>query len=198
VIAGAALFHKVILRNYARLPVEVPLDFLFEVDFADVFEVRGFKRAGPGHHFEPMLGDDSLTFRYRGLDGVKRFTKIMFQPRPTELQVGHASFLITLKPGEQKEIEVQIIGGSEKTSVGNQTAAHFEDALAQRRFEIERLDARWARISASHQSLDQLLQRSAADLTSMIRFASEGTFLMAGVPWHATPFGRDSILVNAG
>jgi glycogen debranching enzyme len=42
VIAGAALYHKVIVRNYSRLRVEIPMDFLFGVDFADLFDVRGF------------------------------------------------------------------------------------------------------------------------------------------------------------
>jgi glycogen debranching enzyme len=43
VIAGAALFHKLTVKNYARLRVEIPLDFVFGVDFADLFEVRGFQ-----------------------------------------------------------------------------------------------------------------------------------------------------------
>ena len=194
VIAGAALFHKVTLLNYARLSVEIPLDFLFAVDFADLFEVRGFKRTSQGSHFEPLIGGDSMTFLYRGLDGVRRFTKIIFQSPPAALETGRASFLLTLKPDEQRDIEVRIIGGCEETGAGSPTPARFDDALAQRRSEIERLDAGWARISASNESFDLMLQRSAADLTSMIRFAPEGTFLMAGIPWFATLFGRDSIL----
>src|SRR5262249_34476584 len=84
--------------------------------------------------------------------------------------------------------------GSQETGAGSMTPVRFDDALAQRRGEIASLDAGWARISASHESLDLLLQRSASDLTSMIRFAPEGTFMMAGIPWFATLFGRDSIL----
>ena len=44
--------------------------------------------------------------------------------------------------------------------------------------------------------LDLLLEHSAADLASMIRFAWEGTFLMAGIPWFATLFGSDTILTT--
>jgi glycogen debranching enzyme len=194
VIAGAALFHKVILVSYARVPVEIPLDCLFAVDFADVFEVRGFKRNRRGNYFEPVIDSDSLTFLYHGLDERRRFTKLKFQPPPAALEAGRAAFSITLQPDEQKEIEVRITGECEATGVSNPAPVHFDQALTQRRAEIARLDAGWARISASHESLDLLLQRSAADLTSMIRFAPEGTFLMAGIPWFATLFGRDSIL----
>ncbi len=193
VIAGAVLFHKVTLRNYARLTVEIPLDFLFGADFADVFEVRGFRRTSYGRRLAPLVTRDTVTFVYHGLDGMKRFTQLAFQSAPVTLEAGRASFLVRLKPDEQKEVEVRILCGCEEAS-SSQTPTRFDDALMQRRAEIERLDAGWARISASHESLDLLLQRSIADLTSMMRFAPEGTFLMAGIPWFATLFGRDSML----
>jgi glycogen debranching enzyme len=194
VIAGPALFHKVTVRNYARLQVEIPLDFLFGGDFADVFEVRGFKRDNRGHQSEPELAGNTVTFVYRGLDNLRRFTSIAFAPQPSALETRRASFLFTLKPDEQKDVEVRITCGCEENDAGSQAPLKFDDSLTQRRLEIARLDAGWAKITASHESLDFLLQRSAADLTSMIRFAPEGTFLMAGVPWFATLFGRDSIL----
>lgn len=194
VIAGAALFHKLTVRNYARLQVEIPLDFLFEVDFADVFEVRGFKRTNRGQHPDQEVASNIVTFRYLGRDGVGRFTKILFEAPPAALETGRASFLFTLKPDEEKTLEVRIVSGCEEAGAGSQTPVRFNDALAQRRSEIARLNAGWANITASNESLDMLLQRSAADLTSMIRLAPEGTFLMAGIPWFATLFGRDSIL----
>ena len=194
VIAGAALFHKLTIRNYAHLQVEIPLDFLFGVDFADVFEVRGFKRANLGQHPDQDLASNIVTFRYFGRDMVRRFTKILFETPPAVLGTGRASFLFTLKPDEEKVFEVRIVGGCEEAGAGSQTPVRFDDALVQRRSEIARLDAGWASITASNESLDLLLRRSAADLTSMIRFTPEGTFLMAGIPWFATLFGRDSIL----
>ena len=194
VIASPALFHKVIVRNYSRLKVEIPLDFLFAVDFADVFEVRGLKRTEQGQYYEPQVASHTVTFLYRGLDNMRRVTRIVFEPSPDTLDDGRASFMFTLKPDEEKELEVRIISGHEGAAASVQTPERFHDALAQRRSEIAQLDAGWARISASHESLDLLLQRSAADLTSMIRFEPEGTFLMAGIPWFATLFGRDSIL----
>jgi len=194
VIAGAALFHKLTVKNYARLRVEIPLDFMFGVDFADLFEVRGFKRADQRPHPDHGVTGNVVTFVYRGRDGVRRFTRIIFESPPATLGTERASFRFTLKPDEQREVEVRIVSGCEEAHAGSPTPIRFDDALAQRRSEIARLDAGWARISASHESLDLLLQRSAADLTSMIRFAPEGAFLMAGIPWFATLFGRDSIL----
>jgi glycogen debranching enzyme len=193
-IAGAALFHKLTVRNYACVQVEIPLYFLFEVDFADVFEVRGFKRTKRGQHPDPEVAGKIVRFLYHGLDGARRFTKILFEDAPAALEAGRAAFQFTLKPGQEKALEVQIVCGCEQASRGSQTRARFDDALAQHRSEIARLDAGWAVITASNESLELLLQRSVGDLTSMIRFAPEGAFLMAGIPWFATLFGRDSIL----
>ncbi len=194
VIAGAVLFHKVVVRNYARLPVEIPLDFLFGVDFADLFEVRGFKRSRRGSYDEPQVAADRVRFAYRGLDDQRRVTEIVFEPAPIRLGRDRASFLFTLKPDEQRELEVRIAGECVEVPVRRAAPVRFEDALSQRRDEIAQLDAGWSKITASHEPLDSLLRRSSADLTTVIQFAPEGTFLMAGIPWFATLFGRDSIL----
>ncbi len=193
VIENAALFHKVILRNYARSKVAIRLDFSFGVDFADLFEVRGFKRGRRGVYCEPRANAGSVTFTYRGLDGARRFTSVVFEPAPERLETGHASFAIVLGPDEMTELEARIVGQCDD-SPGSQPPIRFDDALARRRAEISRYEAGWSKLTASSEQLDWLLRRSSADLTSMIRYAPEGTFLMAGIPWFATLFGRDSIL----
>jgi glycogen debranching enzyme len=196
VIAGTALFHKVILHNYTWLRVEVPLDFLFAVDFADLFEVRGFKRMHRGTCSGPEVAGDSVRFFYSGLDDIRRFSDIDFRPEPASLEAGRASFIFTLKPDEAKELEVRIVGGTESTITSRKSPVHYQPALAERRVEIARYDAGWSTITASNESLEGLLRRSSADLTSMIRYAPEGTFTMAGIPWFATLFGRDSLLTS--
>jgi glycogen debranching enzyme len=52
----------------------------------------------------------------------------------------------------------------------------------------------WATIASNNESFDSLLNRSAAALTSLISSRADGTFIMAGIPWFATLFGRDSIV----
>jgi glycogen debranching enzyme len=193
VIAGPAIFHKVTLINYARMPIEIPLDFLVGVDFADLFELRGFKRARRGDYFDPQIDRSGIDFSYRGLDGKARSTQIVFAPEPIELDGERASFLFTLEPDEKKEIEVRIVC-HEDSRAGNRLPVRFEDALQQRRSDIGRFDNGWCHITSSNELLNSLLRRSSADLTSLIQFAPEGTFIMAGIPWFATLFGRDSIL----
>jgi glycogen debranching enzyme len=196
VIAGTALLHKVILRNYTGLCFEVPLDLLFSVDFADLFEVRGFKRTRRGTRSAPQVAGDSVRFFYRGADQVRRFSDIVFKPEPASLEAGRASFIFTLKREEAKELEVRIEGGSQDAIANKRSPVQYRDALAKRRAEIAQYEAGWSTITSSNESLEALLRRSSADLTSMIRYSPEGTFTMAGIPWFATLFGRDSILTS--
>lgn len=194
VIAASAVFHNAIIRNYTRTPIEIAIDFLFAVDFADLFELRGFKRAHRGQYSQPETRDASVRFLYRGLDDSQRFSEIAFDPAPGLLRADRASFLFTLEPDEQKQVEVRVAGGKEKPATSIHLPARFQQALDERRAEIARYQEGWCTISASYEPLESLLRQSVIDLTSVIRDGPEGTFMMAGIPWFATLFGRDSIL----
>jgi glycogen debranching enzyme len=196
VLSEPSVFHRVIVRNFARTPVRLPIEFAFAVDFADLFQVRGIKRRRRGEAMRPEAAADTVRFRYRGIDEVRRTTEIFFTPRPHSLSDGRATFLLNLKPDERAEIEVRINVASD--SPRELPARHginrFDQALASRCSEIARLGESCARVSASNEYLDSLLRRSAADLISIVSTRPEGVYMMAGIPWFATLFGRDSIV----
>jgi glycogen debranching enzyme len=195
VIVGASLLHKVVIHNYAHAPLRVMLDFIFAVDFADLFEVRGVKRSRRGETRQPEISAGNVVFSYLGMDGVERFTEIAFSTEPAALDAGRASFQLDLAPDEDWTLEVRVTGASENTSDDRYThPPRFADALATRRAEIEKSARGWSGISASNELMGSLLHRSVADLTALIRYAPEGTFIMAGIPWFATLFGRDSLI----
>jgi glycogen debranching enzyme len=57
------------VANYGLEPLETPLTIQFDADFADVFEVRGTRRAARGQRLPGTSGSESIM-RYQGLDGV--------------------------------------------------------------------------------------------------------------------------------
>jgi len=193
-ISGSELCQQVVVRNFARLAVEIPLDFLFDADFADLFEVRGVRRSRRGYLYQPEVARDRVRFKYQGLDGRKRFTCLVFDPEPAELRHGRASFRVRLMPDEQRAMEIQVTGGCEESASPAEKPVKFARVLAKRRSEIASYHPGWSSITASSEPLNNLLNRSTADLTSIMQATAEGTFIMAGIPWFATLFGRDSIL----
>ena len=85
-------------------------------------------------------------------------------------------------------------GRAARTNPGADGVTNFAGALSVRHAEISALQRGATQLSASNEILDNLLRRSQCDLTSIIARGADGTFIMAGIPWFATLFGRDSIL----
>jgi glycogen debranching enzyme len=198
VLDNATLIHRLRIRNYAEIPLQIPIEFFISADFADIFEVRGVERKVHGRLLRPRLGHRTLRLFYDGLDGVRRYTEASFDSEPRALSRDHAVFLLTLARDESAEIETRIAGGSETRHPRTHAKRprDFDSAVEARRAAIEKCEAGWARISASNGVFDTLLARSQADLTSLISQNPESTFIMAGIPWFATLFGRDSIITT--
>src|SRR5439155_1072437 len=73
--------------NYNPYPVQLKITFSLASDFADIFEVRGFRRQNRGHHDPPVVGERHVEFVYHGLDGVTRRTVAEFGPQPDRIRV---------------------------------------------------------------------------------------------------------------
>ncbi|MGH7932466.1 MAG: amylo-alpha-1,6-glucosidase, partial [Candidatus Binataceae bacterium] len=196
-LTDAKLVHRLSVRNYGGAPLQILLEFFFGADFADIFEVRGVRREIHGTVFRPELGKKTVRFSYKGLDGVKRLTEIAFDTTPRALSGGRAAFVLNLAPNENRGLEIGITSGGRVGPRGRrERSANFDSALAARRSEIADSQAMWAKLSASNQLFDSLLKRSQADLTALISHTPDGSFMMAGIPWFATLFGRDSIITT--
>jgi glycogen debranching enzyme len=198
VLADATLVHRLRVRNYAETSLEIPLEFFLGADFADIFEVRGVERKRRGKTLPTELGNDSVRFSYQGLDGVRRFTEIAFDTTPHALRGDQAVFLVNVDRDQTADLEMRITGGCEPEAWHGRSTplAEFDSTLAGRRSKIEESQTAWARLSTGNDLFDSLLTRSQADLTSLISNTADGTFMMAGIPWFATLFGRDSIITT--
>jgi glycogen debranching enzyme len=196
VLDGAALYHRVTLRNYVRAPVEVELDFFYRVDFVDVFEVRGLRRERRGQMLSAAIDGSQIELSYSGLDNLRRSTEIRFDCAASEINEQRALFVLRLEPGETRTLECRITAG-EQSRPGRsvQGAGNFRAALEERQSELAGFRNGWASITASNNEFATMIRRAAVDLTSLVTHAEAGgAFIMAGVPWFATLFGRDSII----
>ena len=198
VLNNEALIHRVILRNYVRTPLEIALDFYYGVDFHDVFEVRGIDRKRRGQMLTSIVNSDQVDLRYRGLDDVERITEICFSAKPNELTDQRASFILRIGAGETYEIDCRVAARTQSHPAPTRRivcAGDFETALERRQAELKTFRDGWAVASASDAQFASAIRRSSFDLTSIMTDAGGGgAFIMAGIPWFATLFGRDSII----
>ncbi len=196
VLNGAALYHHLTLRSYFREPLDIEIDFFYSVDFADVFEVRGLRRARRGLMLKPRVEGSRVELSYQGLDNATRSTEVRFDCAPKSIDAQRAVFAMRLEPGENHKLECRITaGGTSHAARTTPYASNFRAAVEERQSELSRFHDGWARIDASDREFSSMIRRAKVDLTSIVTDANGGgAFIMAGVPWFATLFGRDSII----
>ncbi len=177
-------------RNFGSSHLRLRIDFAFDADFADVFEVRGYKRHRRGRISANVQGADAVRFTYASLDGEPRVTDVFFTPAPQKLGPRDASFELDL-PAKAHDFIVMSIhcsvgGGSSQRNV-------FRAMRAARR-ELRDATRRVAAVETSSGLINEVLSRSMADISMLVTDKEHGPYPYAGVPWFSTPFGRDGIV----
>jgi glycogen debranching enzyme len=204
VMGEGKLFHRLMVRNFTQTPATLELEFRFAADFADLFEVRGFNRRHHGTLLTPVWHNNRIRFLYRGLDGVLRFSKLHFNRAPTVLDSGHAVYSLKLKAESDLRLDLSVECGIQSEALAAPAKAGrrarpeatvgFDRALQARRAQIAHSEAGWAKVTAGNELINSLLRNSECDLVSIMSHLAGGTYIMAGIPWFATLFGRDSII----
>jgi glycogen debranching enzyme len=178
------------ISNHGLGPIEVPLSFRFDADFADVFEVRGTRRASRGHRLPDVSSPDALL-RYQGLDGVERQTRIRALRTPDHTEDGALFFRINLEPHARADIEIAV--GCEINGDTRPVPRYFE-AVTKLREQATAHEERTCKVLSSNHAFNRWFQRSWADLRMMVTETPYGPYPYAGIPWFSTPFGRDGII----
>jgi glycogen debranching enzyme len=184
-------FERVTLTNFSLHEQEYTLAFSFDADYADIFEVRGNKRAARGEKSEPMIrGDSVVVLGYAGLDGAERRTQIEFDPAPTVLGVSFARYTVRLAAGERREFFITVRPDPQEKA----GPPDYQKARQAVRREVRKQAAGFAKIHSSNEQLTRWAHRSYADARMLLTPTECGMYPYAGIPWYSTPFGRDGIL----
>jgi glycogen debranching enzyme len=181
-------YECVRIQSYCTEPIRLSLAWRFAADYADIFEVRGTKRAAHGRKLEAEVLDREVVLGYVGLDGVVRRTRLLFSAEPAQLGPTTARFDLELEPHEEATLYL-----SASCEIGERIVepVSYEEAVDE---VTQSLSEHGCRIEASNERFNGWLHRSSADLKMMVSQTSQGPYPYAGVPWFSTPFGRDGLL----
>jgi glycogen debranching enzyme len=182
-------YQRLRVFNYGDTDLDVDLTVTFESDFADIFEVRGVTRAERGTLHEAAVRDGSLVLAYTGLDDVERRTIVTCSPEGTIGEDG-VRFDVSVPARHARELFVSIAceAGAEST------VEDYASALVHEREAMQGRAIGYAEVSTSNELFNTWINRSLADLRMMVVDTDGGEFPHAGVPWFASPFGRDAII----
>jgi len=187
---GAA-YQRLRIQNHGDRPCEVRLTLAFANDFADLFEVRGMRRARRGIATAEIRGTTGVTLNYQGLDGRGRRTMLLFEPAPERLSTSVASYAFDLQANEARSVYVTVKcdqGATESLPLP------FRKGLRAAFQEHRDTSRGMATISTSNSIFNEVMCRSMADLAILTTATPEGPYPYAGIPWYSTTFGRDGII----
>ena len=182
-------YQRLAVKNYGDRNVSFELSLSFANDFADIFEVRGMRRARRGAARRPVIGANDVLLAYEGLDHVVRRTKIAFDPTPNSLESNLAHYRISLTPAQSITIFVSLECDPAEARPRN----FFRSMIAAKR-ETRTATRHMATVQTSNAIFNEVLCRSMADLNMLTTQTGDGRYPFAGIPWYSTTFGRDGLI----
>lgn len=183
------------VTNHNAYPVLLEVVFRFAADFADIFEVRGHEPEFRGELEPPLWRHAALTMAYKGRDGRRRETLILFTPRPlsvqTDAEVGFATYQLHLASQESASIRLVV------TLDGRLEAAQGVERYGVVKREYDSWLAGTTEVRTDNEFFNLVLKRSLTDLRMLWNHHDSGAgYPAAGTPWYDTLFGRDSAIAG--
>lgn len=189
-LLNGTAYQRLRMQNHGDRLFDVRLSFAFASDFADLFEVRGMRRARRGSA-SAEVGEARVGLNYQGLDGNRRRTTLLFDPAPEQLSTSVASYAFDLKPNEARSIYVTV---KCELGVEENVALPFRKGLRAAFRERQTASRGMATITSSNDIFNEVVCRSMADLAMLTTNTPQGPYPYAGIPWYSTTFGRDGII----
>jgi glycogen debranching enzyme len=183
-------YQRFAVRNHGLAPVELVFSLCFNNDFADLFEVRGERRARRGVTSQRVIGGNQVLLSYKGLDDSWRRTTLTFDPQPEELSENSATYRFSLAPHESRSIFLLV---SCREAVEDRPVPFMRGLLGAHR-ELRRDNDDIATAETSNGLFNEVLCRAAADLRMLMTATPQGRYPYAGIPWYSTTFGRDGLI----
>jgi glycogen debranching enzyme len=192
ILLADRLTERLTLTNFLARPIDFAVDLSLGCDFADIFEVRGWKREGRGQFLEPRVEDRQLCFLYRGLDGATIRSRVAFAEAPDELRGDLAAWRLRLAPNEPRVLEWQVL--PDTVADDRASTTWFDPDPVRRQYDEWRNEcAAW---STDVAEFNTALEQSGVDLRGLYGEAGGEPVIYAGIPWYTTVFGRDSIITS--
>ena len=184
--------EQVRITNFNPFPIQLELNYGFEADFSDIFDVRGYERERRGVLHPPAIDKRSIEFSYAGIDGRERSTRIQFDVAPERIDEASASFHVTLQRRESSTLRITIFVNNHPLRKPRGTSRI--DAVAE---QYRTWTEECAEVFTDNEFFNRVLLRGLHDIRMLRSENDQGEpFVSAGTPWFDALFGRDSCIVS--
>jgi glycogen debranching enzyme len=181
------------ITNFNSFSVTLHLLYEFSADFADIFDVRGYRRERQGQRHPAQVSERSIVYRYTGIDGVDRSTGVHFDRRPNYIDETTALFRITLPRRQALTLRTEVRIDNHKPKRRSAQRGRVEAVAA----DYERWMSACTHIWTDNEFFNRVIDRSLRDARMLWSETETGEpYPAAGTPWFDAPFGRDSCIMS--
>ncbi len=187
-------FYEVLrLHSYSSRRHKLEITFFFNSDFRDIFEVKKFVRLNRKRETTVDVTKEGVRYSYKGIDSKERTAEYKFSGSPGSLEKNRCVYEISPEPDEEIVLNLSIVM---RTGNGENKQYDNTSALKKLNKERNRKQDYAASIKSSDTEFNHWLNRSTTDLVSLCADTKSGMYPYAGIPWFASPFGRDAIITS--
>jgi len=196
------LTERATFTNFLTRPIDFWAALSVANDFADIFEVRGWKRKKRGTFFEPEVGPRAIGFAYRGRDGQVIRSIVRFDVEPDDVGPDGARWRFRLEPNQPHRLEWHVLPDPPPDVNVDSAGARRgrRDAYRSRHTAMDASYDEWrascTKFTANVPEFNAALDQATIDLRALYTEAGGMPIISAGIPWYSTPFGRDSIITS--
>ncbi|QOR64622.1 amylo-alpha-1,6-glucosidase [Cytobacillus suaedae] len=187
------LYESIKVKNYYPKSVSFNVSLHFDVDFSDMFIVRGFQTGEIGKRTGQTISNKSITFNYEGADNLNRATTISWD-KPEQLSDSDGSVYFDFKLNHLEEDTITFMI---QPTIGQEDVKKplvLGQALKNLKQSYEDWERSITRVKTNYEPLQRLIDRGIGDLRVLLTDLGYGKFPVAGLPWFGVPFGRDSLI----
>ncbi|GIP18950.1 hypothetical protein J40TS1_45920 [Paenibacillus montaniterrae] len=198
-IHDGVLHEQLLVTNYFLTSQSIKLTLQFDADFQDMFIVRRYRTGEVGERLETVYRNNSLQLQYMGRDEQLRRTLVYWQSEPiVHQQEQMLEYQLSLAAGEHQLIELAIVPllGETENPAAAASIASYSQALQSLTQSYNRWLMGNTRVTSSNSLFNALYERSLQDLRMLQIDIGHGRTTVAGLPWFATVFGRDSLITS--
>ena len=197
IIFNGMVYDRILVKNYFSRPLALKLILKADADYLDTFQVRNYvKEKRLGAILNPSKVKNGIILGYLGKDGVRRETELKILTGEGEIYKDRIELSFKLKHKQEKKLIIAIIPRIESQKSVNKNIISFERAQKKLRSNYKKWKEDSLIIKTDNKNFNQLIDRSLSDLKLLLNDLGEGFIPIAGIPWFAVPFGRDSIITS--
>jgi len=197
IIFNGMVYDRILVKNFFSHPIALRLILKVDADYLDIFQVRNYvKEKRLGSILNPSKIKNGIVLGYLGKDGLRRETTVKILNEEGEIYKDRIELSFQLKHKQEKEVTVGIIPMIEGQKLINKNMISFERAQKKLRSNYKKWEEDSLMVKTDNKKFNQLVNRSLSDLKLLLTDLGEGFIPIAGIPWYAVPFGRDSIITS--